>query len=178
LKAWASLVLVICGLIALLIPPVSAQTSQEEVKATFVHRFVSFITWPPSADQDASSPIRLCVVGADPFARTLQRVVAGQRADNRPFEVRRISGAGDIDDCQAIYVAGDRTGSVLRAAIARPVLTITDSAGGGERGIIHFVLVENRVRFYIDDAHAAESGLRVDPRLLNLALAVRRRAAT
>jgi hypothetical protein len=178
LKARVRLLLVICGLITLFVPPVSAQTSQEEVKATFVYRFVSFITWPPSANPDAMLPIQLCVAGADPFARTLQRVVTGQRAGDRAFEVRRIAGAADIDTCQAIYVAGERTSSVLRAARARPVLTITDSASRGERGIIHFALVEDRVRFYIDDANAAESGLGVDPRLLNLALAVRRRAAS
>ncbi|HVK81617.1 MAG TPA: YfiR family protein [Verrucomicrobiae bacterium] len=60
---------------------------------------------------------------------------------------------------------------------ARPVLTITDSASGEERGIIHFTFVDNRVRFYVDDASAAASGLNIDPRLLNVALGVRRRPA-
>lgn len=167
------LLLAIGALLLLLVQPVHAQTSQEEVKANFVFRFVSLVTWPPRAEPTA--PVQLCVAGADPFARTLTRVVAGQRVGERAFEVRRIAG-GDISRCDAVYVVGDRTNAVLRAARGQAVLTITDSVDNSERGIIHFATVEDRVRFYIDDANAAESGLNIDPRLLNLALAVRRRA--
>lgn len=152
--------------------PASAQTSDQAVKATFVYRFASFIGWPPAV---SSEDLSICVAGADPFARALQRAVAGPNGVRRRFLVRRIQGAGDIDRCNVIYVVGSRTGAVLRAARGRPILTITDSVSGGERGIIHFALVEDRVRFYIDDAQAAESGLSIDPRLLSLALAVRRR---
>src|SRR5262245_49908895 len=49
--------------------PVQAQTSQEVVKATFVYRFASFVTWPQANLAEAQAPIRLCVVGADPFAQ-------------------------------------------------------------------------------------------------------------
>jgi hypothetical protein len=178
LRAWSIVLLALCALGTVFIRPGSAQTSQEEVKATFIYRFASFVSWPASAFEDASSPMRLCVVGADPLARTLQRVVAGQSAGARRFEVRQIAGAADTDACHAVYVVGDRSDSVLRATRSHPVLTITDSISGGDRGIIHFALVDDRVRFYIDDANAAESALSVDPRLLNLALAVRRRPAS
>lgn len=154
-------------------PLARAQTSQEEVKATFVYRFVSFVTWPADAFADMAAPVRLCVVGANPFARTLQRVVSRQRSGGRGFEVAQIVGPADIDGCHALYVIGDRTEAILHAVRDRPVLTITD--GGGMRGMIHFVLVDNRVRFHIDEAAAAESRLSVDPRLLNLAISVRRR---
>lgn len=171
--ATRSPLLAIAALALAIALPVHAQTSQEEVKATFVYRFASFVAWPGASD--GAAPIRVCVIGAEPFARTLQRAVAGQRIGARSFEVRRIAGATEIDQCEAVYVTGDRTEATLRAARARPVLTITDGVAGGDRGMIHFVLVDNRVRFYIDDASAAESRLAIDPRLLSLALAVRRR---
>lgn len=154
-------------------PAVRAQTSQEDVKATFVYRFSSYVAWPPDNASDPVAPLVLCVVGANPFAHTLERVVSGRRAGIHPFEVRQIDGAADIDGCHAIYAVGERTEAVLRAARARPILTITD--GGAERGMIHFVLVDDRIRFHIDDAAAAEGGLSIDPRLLSLALSVRRR---
>lgn len=155
-----------------------AQTSQEEVKATFVYRFVSFVSWPPGAFADAKSPVRICVIGADPFARTLQRITAEQRAGTRSFEVRRLTDASDLGGCHGVYVIGDRTEATLRAARGRPILTITDSVSGGDRGVIHFAVVEHRVRFYVDDASAAEGQLGVDPRLLSLALSVRRRSVS
>jgi hypothetical protein len=64
----------------------------------------------------------------------------------------------------------------LLAAIGRqPVLTVTDSANASQRGIVHFVVVGGRVRFFIDEAAAAERGLLISSRLLGLAVAVRTR---
>jgi hypothetical protein len=165
--------LAICILAAAFAAPARAQTSQEEVKATFLYRFASFVTWPATAFPDMAMPVQMCVIGADPLARTLTRTTASQRIGARAFSVRRVADADNVRGCHLLYVVGDRTGAALRAARRQGILTITD--GGGERGIIHFAIVDARVRFYIDDALAAESGLNVDPRLLNLAISVRRR---
>lgn len=166
--------IVLTALAFAFVQPAVAQTSQEEVKATFVYRFASFVTWPESAFGDAAAPIRICVIGAAPFARSLQRATAGQRAGARGFEVSQLANANQIGACHAVYVAGERTEATLAQARRLAVLTITD--GGSERGVIHFALVDDRVRFYIDDARAAESRLSIDPRLLNLAISVRRRS--
>lgn len=171
-----SLILAICILAGPCGPTASAQISQEDVKATFIYRFVSFVTWPAAAFADAEAPMRLCVIGADPLARTLSRATAAQRIGTRSFNVRRVGDADDIAGCHVLYVVGARTEAALRSARRQAVLTITDS--GGERGIIHFTVADERVRFHIDDALAAESGLGVDPRLLSLALSVRRRSAS
>jgi len=150
-----------------------AQISQEEVKATFLYRFASFVSWPAGSFPDAAMPVQICVIGADPLARSLLRTTAAQRLGARAFIVRRVADVDNVDDCHLLYVVGDRTDAALRAARRHAILTVTD--GGGEHGIIHFAIVDARVRFYIDDALAAESGLNVDPRLLSLAISVRRR---
>lgn len=165
--------LAICFFVGALAPRAGAQTAQEEVKATFLYRFTSFVTWPTSSFADAAAPMQVCTIGADPMARALMQSTGSQRVGGRNFLLRRISDADNVAGCNVLYVVGDRTEAALRAARRRGILTITD--GGGERGIIHFVVVDARVRFYIDDALAAESGLSVDPRLLSLALSVRRR---
>jgi YfiR/HmsC-like len=159
------------------VPPALAQASEELVKATFVFRFTSFVTWPSSAFADPQAPIVLCVIGSDPFVRTLRGVIVGQRVNDRPFEVRRLEDATSAAQCHVLYVVGDRADDTLRAVRESPVLTITDGAlGGSARGIMHFVIVDDRVRFHIDDASAAEGGLFMSSRLLSLAVSVRRRA--
>lgn len=172
----ARVFLAICIFAASMSAPARAQTSQEEVKATFLYRFASFVTWPATAFPDPATPVEMCVIGADPLARTLARTTAAQRIGLRTFNVRQVADADNARSCHLLYVVGDRTGAALRAARRLSILTVTD--GGGERGIVHFAIVDARVRFYIDDALAAESGLSVDPRLLNLAIAVRRRPAS
>lgn len=171
-----SLLVAICTLAVTPGPSASAQTSQEDVKATFIYRFASFVTWPAASFTDAGMPVQVCVIGADPLVSTLNHTTASQRIGQRSFSIRRVGDADNIAGCHLLYVVGARTEAALRAARLHSVLTITD--GGGERGIIHFTIVDARVRFYIDDALAEESGLNVDPRLLSLALSVRRRSAS
>lgn len=152
-----------------------AQTAEEVVKAQFVYRFTSFAQWPAQAFQSPQSPIVLCVVGDDRFAGTLSRAAAGQRIGGRTFEVRRVR-ADQARRYHVVYAAGFSASDTLRSARGAPVLTITDAASGDDRGIIHFVVIDNRVRFHIDEASAAEANLVLDSRLLGLALSVRRRA--
>jgi hypothetical protein len=160
-------------------PAARAQTSEELVKAMFFYRFASFVTWPEGVFAGADAPIVLCVMGADPFARTLRGVVAAQRVDGRSFEVRRLGDPNSARRCHAVYVAGFRAADTVRAVRGAPVLTVTDGAiGDNVRGIIHFVIVEDRVRFHIDDARAAEGRLFLSSRLLSLAVSVRRRPAS
>ena len=179
MRAARAVVLLLMATLFGLTASARAQTSEELVKATFLYRFASFVTWPPGAFVDPTAPIRLCVVGSDPFAQTLERAVSNQRVNGRPFEVQRPGTVTAASQCHIVYVVGDRADATLRAVRGYPVLTVTDGTHGGAaaRGIIHFVIVEDRVRFHIDDARAAESGMPIDPRLLSLALSVRRRPA-
>ena len=157
-----------------------AQTAEDLVKATFLYRFASFVNWPDTTFADAEAPIRLCVVGAEPLAGQLERAAANQHVNGHGFNVVQLASASGVAGCQIVYVAGDRVGDVLRAAYGRPILTVTDGAvdRGNERGVIHFVIIDRRVRFYIDDARAAAGRLEIDPRLLGLAVSVRRRASS
>lgn len=158
-------------------PHAASQTPEELVKATFTYRFASFVTWPQASFPEESAPVRLCVLGAEPFAQVLDKATQAQRVGGRPLAVRRLTGAEEAVQCNIVYVTGERAEATLRATRGRPVLTVTDSVHGrGElRGIVHFVIVDSHVRFHIDDAKAAESRLLIDPRLLSLALSVRRR---
>jgi hypothetical protein len=150
--------------------------SEEAVKAAFLSRFASFVQWPSSAFADAHAPIRLCIIGDDAFAPTLQRSVGGQNIDGRGFEIRRLPDSAGVRDCHIVYATGRVVEETLRAVRGRSILTVTDATSGSARGMIHFAVVQDRVRFYIDDAQAAEGGLVISSRLLALAISVRRRA--
>ena len=176
MRSIAMLGLVIAASLAMFVEP-RAQTAEEQVKATFLYRFVSFVSWPAGSFADQQTPIRVCVIGAEPLARVLGRAVMNQRVEGRAFDVRQLTSPSAAVQCQVVYVAGERVEDTLRAVHGRPVLTVTDGEvdRGDVRGMIHFVIIESRVRFHIDDARAAESHLLIDPRLLGLAVSVRRR---
>jgi hypothetical protein len=68
----------------------------------------------------------------------------------------------------------------VREAIAalkgQPILIVTDeSRAPADKGIIHFLVRQNRLRFEIDDLQAAENKLTLSSKLLSLATTVKAR---
>jgi hypothetical protein len=51
-------------------------------------------------------------------------------------------------------------------------LIVTDERNSHERGMIHFAVLNGRVRFHIDRSKVKEAGLQLGARLLNIALTV------
>lgn len=143
------------------------------VKANYLVRFAAFVEWPPRAFQGPAAPVVICVAGRDPFGATLDRAARGQTAFGRSLAVRRPATREAAADCHILYI-GDGAGSMIAATAGQSgTLVVTDAASGPERGMIHFVVSEARVRFHIDKRSAMRGGLTISSRLLNLALTVR-----
>jgi hypothetical protein len=120
----------------------------------------------------------LCIVGRDPFGTLLEQAAQSQSVDGHAVQVRRLSSPAGARGCHLAFVGESPqqpTGQMLAALHGQAILTITDARSGSPRGIIHFALVSGRVRFFIDEAAAAQRGLSISSRLLGLAVAVRAR---
>lgn len=162
--------------------PALAQVNPLElaVKATYLYKFAPFVGWPQAIFTRPDQPVVLCVVGEDPFGATLDEAVAGQRIGERPITLRRLARADRQSGCHIMYMAGSAAQPVaaaLDAVRGTPVLTFTDEARGSPaKGIIHFVVRDDRVRFEIDEYAAAENGITISSKVLNLAISVRSRS--
>jgi hypothetical protein len=158
--------------------PARAAVSESDVKAAFLPRFARYVTWPQSATPGGSNPYVLCIIGGDPFGGGIASAARSQSVDGRRIVVRRLDSAGNAGQCHIAFVTGGQGKSVsqiLAALRGKPVLTVTDSRNGSDRGMIHFVVVEGRVRFYIDQAEASADGISISSRLLALAIGVRQK---
>ena len=149
------------------------------VKATYLYKFIPFVEWPPSAAAPSSS-VHLCVLGNDPVGDMVDRAAAGLRVDDRTIVVRHLRAIDRHSGCHILYVTGSETQSVAQALASvrgTPVLTVTDAAQEQRvKGIINFVVRDDRVRFEIDNEAAAENGLVISSKLLSLAVYVRPRS--
>lgn len=158
-------------------PGAKAQPHEDAVKATFLYRFGSFAEWPATAFAAPDAPIVLCISGASSFAAVVERAASGERIAGREVVVRRIGVVSGQSGCHILYAAGAGSQSVaqsLSVVRGEPVLTITDSAHGSSRGAIHFVVVQDRVRFHIDRSAAERNHISLSSRLMGIALSVRR----
>jgi hypothetical protein len=164
------ILILLCSVIAAVLAgaPAVAQVSDTAVKAAFIPKFARYVTWPTSPH----GPIVVCIIGDDPFGSAIDHAAVSQSADGRPIIVKRIPSAAGAGGCAIAFVTGPHTGETLAALGRAPILSITDSRSGSQRGIIHFAIVDGRVRFYIDNAQAQARGLTISSRLLALAIGV------
>lgn len=153
------------------------RTLEYAVKATYLYKFVPFVDWPDGAFAAPTSPFEICIVGGSNFADLVANGVAGQSAEGgHSFAVRRVTTAAEEKGCQILFVSSDNAAVIDTALVAvrdKPVLTVTDAAPSGERGIVNFVLLGDRVRFEIDLGQAARNGIAISSKLLSLAVEVR-----
>ncbi|MDB5720755.1 MAG: YfiR family protein [Alphaproteobacteria bacterium] len=151
--------------------PAPSQPSEAAVKAAFLGKFPAYVGWPAESRPAAGEPIILCLIGGDPFGKLIDDAVRGQQIDRHPIQVKRIPRPDDGAGCALAFVAG---ASTIEAMKGKPVLTVTDSRNSAQRGMIHFVVDQGRVRFHIDQAAAVRSRLAINSRLLALALTVKK----
>ena len=164
------------GLSTCLVPVAWADppTLATEIKATYLDKFGEFVDWPATALGASNDPVRLCVVGDDPFGPVLDQATRGQRIGSHPVLLLRLDKVERAGDCHILFAAGssrENVAQVLDKVRGAPVLTVTDGISNpSARGMINFVELSNRVRFQIDNASATQAGLTISSKLLSLAV--------
>src|ERR1700733_7984663 len=103
------------------------QLDEYRVKAAFLYNFAKFVDWPAEAFPTPGDPFAICVLGEDPFGRSLDDVIAGRAITGRPVIVRRISDARQTGGCQILFIpssAGKRAVSSFAATNHSVVFTV------------------------------------------------------
>lgn len=151
-------------------------SKEYQLKAAFLFNFTKFVEWPADRFQTETSPIIIAVLGQNPFDAELHKLVAGRSVHGRFIQLRHITTADEISDVHVVFIP---TGEEARlgAGMLREagVLTVGESALFAERGgIIRFILIDEKVRFEINQASGERAGLKLSGQLLKLATALRR----
>ncbi len=165
----------------ILLPVFSAATAfsddypkptEYEVKAAYIYNFAKFVRWPQNAFSDGSDKIHVCVLGDDPFGSSLS-TIEGKTAVDRKIGVRRIASLQNARGCEIIFISGseaERVRQIMKTLDSLPVLTVGDTEGFAEQGImINFYMEKNTVRFEINLKAATRAGLRLSSSLLRIA---------
>lgn len=172
---WLPVVLGLWALVAASPSSLRAQepTREYQIKALFLFNFVQFVEWPDHAFRTPDAPLRIGVLGEDPFFGALGATVQNERIRNRPLEVKHALRVQDLLDCQLIFVARSeraQTGNVIAVCAGKPILTVGDLPDFARRGgIVNFYLEGQKVRFEINRAAAQAAQLKLASQLASLA---------
>src|SRR5579863_1606442 len=151
----------------------SAAVGEYQVKAVFLFNFGKFVEWPPGSFASASAPLRICVLGQDPFGEQLRDIVSEKMVNGRKLVVEQMANSIASRTCHILFIASSKknqTGQILEMLRGSTALTVGDSDGFVQRGgMINFVLVNNRVQFEVNRWAIEAAGLKISSKLLSVA---------
>lgn len=146
--------------------------SEAAVKAAFLHKFLGYIEWRPTAFANPEAPIVVGTAGSDDVSAELERVAASRPVLGRRIVVRRLAEGDKFAGLHVLFVARGEpaTRALVRQAREQGVLTVTETERGLEMGsAINFVSFEDRVGFEVSLEAAERSGHRISSRMLAVA---------
>ncbi len=156
-------------------PAVAAERPEHEVKAAFLYNFGKYVRWPKSTPEPDSAFV-IALLGTDPFGAALDEMVRGNRIDNRPVAVKRVSKLSELGVCEVLFIGASedaRLESILAELPKAPILTVADMPRFVERGgMIGLVMSNRRVQFEVNAEAAERAGLMLGSQLMRLARSV------
>lgn len=146
--------------------------TEYEVKAAYLYNFAKFIEGPPRKSQDAGATMNVCVIGDDPFGPALT-AIEGKIVGDRKIRTKRNLSLQNLRGCDILFIARSEEVDlerILQAASGQGVLTIGDTKGFAQQGVMINFYMENRtVRFEINHKAAGRAGLKISSNLLRIA---------
>ena len=144
------------------------------VKAVFLERFTRFITWPTDAEiDDNSKPFVIAVIGKNPFGSKLNNIYSKRKIRDKKVKIIYISRINQITGFHILFIPKSeqkRLQSIISRSKENHVLTIGDSKGFAEKGVLFNFYTENdQIKFEINEKAVRGSGLSINYLLLNVA---------
>jgi hypothetical protein len=150
----------------------SGETIEDEVKAAFLYNFTKYVDWPAAAFQDASDPLRMCVVARPKFVRAVENLISGETSRGRPIQLVTPE-LTNLNRCHVLFTGASeasRFDAALPALSGRPILTVAESKTLFDQGGAILLVVDNsRVRFDVNVRAIEKAGLTVSSKLLRVA---------
>ncbi len=155
----------------------AAPKSEREylIKAAVLYNFAKFARWPSNAFDGPDAPLRLCILGTDPFGDTLA-TIEDKLVNGRRLKTERITDINEARRCHLLFVSGTAEAQLDRlfeTIDGQPVLTVADMPGFARAGgILDLTTIDDRLRFDVNTTAAERAGLKLSAKLLRLAATV------
>jgi hypothetical protein len=176
IPAWVLLICLFMGPLQVASGQDSALLLERRVKAAFLYKFLSFITWPDRAVPHDGEPLVIGVMGAPDIASELISTIAGRTVQGRPVLARALKPGDSLANIHLLFIDArqrEQLQFMARTAREHGLVPVSDASDALDRGvIINFLTVDSKVRFEVSLDAAAETGVTISSRLLSVAYRV------
>src|SRR5579863_1027936 len=114
----------------------SPTAGEYQVKAAFLFNFAKFVEWPSNSLPDPSAPLRICILGRDPFGDELRNITKEKTVSGRKLQIDQVVDWQHARTCQIIFIASSEKAQlkeILEALQGANVLTVGDTKGFAEQ---------------------------------------------
>jgi hypothetical protein len=169
---WHALLVAACLAGAL---PAQQRSREYDLKAVFLFNFATFVEWPEAARPPANEPLVIGILGRDPFGPALDEIVAGEKLNGHPLQVRRCRTPDEARGCHILFISASeapRATEILEALKGQPVLTVGDMPRFLEMGGVIAFSTDARLQLHVNAPAARQAGLSISSKLLRVATVV------
>jgi hypothetical protein len=151
----------------------SGTAGEYQVKAAFMYHFATFVEWPSSTFTDTKGYLRICILGNDPFGKSLDATFRTKKIDNHKFEIHRNPSKAELSHCHLLYLTASQSTQLrsFRKQLSKAnVLTVGENDTFiRQGGMIKFFIENQKIRFAINPDAINQTNLKVSSKLLRLA---------
>ncbi len=151
----------------------SQDREKHELHSMMIYNFLKYIHWPASAN---SGQFVIGVIGDDEVYNTLNAWYGDKERMGRLLRVKKLSSSAEAKDCQLVYIgnaASNQFEEIQGVISNNPVLLVTDKNGLGQKGSgINFRIVNNRLKFELNQDALNASNLKVSSQLTSMAIMI------
>lgn len=149
------------------------ERSVQEVYSMMVYNFTKYVQWP---DHAGSGEFVIGVVGNSDIYNTLNGWYGGKARGTKTYVIKKFNSASEVTDCHVLYIDKSKSGEFETAnskVKGKGTLVITDKNGLGEKGsAINFKMVDNKLKFELNQKAIEASNLKVSGALSSMAILI------
>jgi len=151
----------------------SQDRPMHEVHSMMVFNFTKYVQWP---DHATTGEFIIGVVGSTDIYNTLNGWYGGKPRGSKTYIIKKFNSAAEVTDCHVLYIDKSKSGefdNVNDKLKGKGTLIITDKSGLGEKGSsINFKLVDNKLKFELNQKAIEASNLKVSGALSSMAILI------
>lgn len=169
--AFALILIVISGF-----KPMDGSTDvNSKFKAIYLYSFATkYVEWPAKYKE---GDFIFGILGESGLTPELEKVVSAKKVGLQTAIVKTFDSPEKLDFCHILYVSpenSDKMGKVLAKLKGKNTLIITERSGLAKEGAaINFVVIDNKVKFELNESNVAKYGLNLNSGLAPLAIVVK-----
>lgn len=176
LVASAQITLAACLLFVVALKVCAQHTARDtDLKATLLFNFSQFSQWPPGSLGPTNAPFVIGIIGADPFGKFIDDLVANEHVEGHRIQIRRFTTATEATAAKIVFIPHSElkhAPSILSALDNKPILTVCelpDRSTGTQGCVIALVNKENTIRIRINLDAARKTGIVISSKVLHFA---------